>query len=419
MLRISFLKRTHIPLEAIFLSPSEYNVKTLNKRIILDLVRFTAGGISRADLARRMGLTRAAVTSIINDLLAEKLVREAENGPATGGRRPILLEINPKRGYLIGIDMGATHLGMVITDFSAQILSDMEVPFDVTLGPQKCLAIMDEHLQKCVNAVGINRNELVAVGLGVPGPVVFDTGIVSAPPIMPGWDCYPIRDHLKEIWGIPIALGNDAEYGALGEWAYGAGRGTNNLVYIKVGTGVGAGLLLDGHIYRGATGSAGEIGHITIKEHGPRCSCGSYGCLEALAGGLAIARKAREAVESGRRTQLSAIDFESISAKDVAVAARLGDLVAQQIVTEVGGYIGIAVADLINLVNPGMIVIGGAVSQMGDMLLEPIRKVVRERSLRVSAQNVRITTAILGRRSSSMGAIVQVLNAVLDEIIHI
>jgi glucokinase-like ROK family protein len=403
----------------IYFSPSEYNVKTLNKRVLLDLVRFTPGGISRADLARRMGLTRAAVTSIVNDLMAEKLVREAENGHAAGGRRPILLEINPKRGYLVGIDMGATHLGMVITDFSAHILSDMEIPFDVTLGPQKSLEIMNEHMQKCLSEVGITKKEMVAVGLGVPGPVAVDTGSVSAPPIMPGWDDYPIRDHLKDIWGVPIALGNDAEYGALGEWAYGAARGVRNLVYIKIGTGVGAGLLLDGHIYRGATGSAGEIGHITIKENGPRCSCGSYGCLEALAGGHAIALKAREAIESGRRTQLLSIDKKLLSAKDVALAARLGDLVAQQIVTEVGGYLGIAVANLINLVNPDMIVIGGAVSQMGDMLLEPIRKLVRERSLRFSAQNVRITTAVLGRRSSSMGAIVQVLNTVLDEIIHL
>lgn len=406
-------------MDVIFLSLSDYNVKTLNKRVLLDLIRFAPGGISRADLARRMGLTRSAVTSIVNDLIAAKLVHEAENGHATGGRRPILLEINPKRGYLIGVDMGATHLGLVITDFSAHILSDTEIPFDVTIGPKESLEIITEYLHKCLSDVGVTKKELVAVGLGVPGPVAIDSGSVSAPPIMPGWDGYPIRDHLRENWGVPVALGNDAEYGALGEWAYGAARGVSNLVYIKIGTGVGAGLLLDGHIYRGATGSAGEIGHIIIKEHGPRCACGSYGCLESLAGGQAIARKAHEAVESGRRTQLSSIDIDSLSVKDVALAARSGDLVAQQIVKEVGVYLGIAVANLINLVNPDMIVIGGAVSQMGDMLLEPIRRVVREQSLGVAAQNVRITTAVLGRRSSSMGAIVQVLNAVLDQLIHL
>lgn len=402
-----------------FLSPSEYNVKTLNKRILLDLVRFSPGGISRADLARRMSLSRAAISSIVNDLLAEKLVREAKNGPATGGRRPILLEVNPKRGYLVGIDMGATHLGMVITDFSAHVIHDMEVPFDVTLGPERSLMMVDEYLQKSVSEIGINKKELVAVGLGVPGPIAFDTGAVSAPPIMPGWDRYPIRDHLRDLWKIPIALGNDAEFGALGEWAYGAGRGVRNLVYIKIGTGVGAGLLLDGHIYCGATGSAGEIGHITIKEHGPLCSCGNYGCLEALVGGPAIAQLAREAIESGHRSQLSAIDENCISAKDVAVAARLGDLVAQQIVSKVGGHLGIAVVNLINLVNPDMIIFGGAVSQMGDMLLEPIRKLVQARNLGSSAQNIRITTAVLGRRSSSMGAIVQVHNTILNDIIHI
>jgi len=200
----------------------------------------------------------------------------------------------------------------------------------------------------------------------------------------------------------------------LGEWAYGAGRSQHNLAYIKVGTGIGSGLLLDGQVYRGATGCAGEIGHITIQENGPLCSCGSYGCLEALAGGRAIARKAREAVLAGRRTQLAAIEpVETITARDVAEAARLGDLVAQQIVTTAGGYLGIAIADLVNLFNPGLIVVGGGVAQMGDLLLDPIRRAVRERSLRPAAQAVRITAAVLGRRSSCMGAVVQAVSLAL------
>jgi glucokinase-like ROK family protein len=260
---------------------------------------------------------------------------------------------------------------------------------------------------------GLNLGAIKAIGIGVPGPVVADAGMVSAPPIMPGWGGFPIRDHLQGLWHRPVAIGNDAEYGAVGEWAYGAGRGVRNLVYLKVGSGVGAGLFLEGRIYQGTTGCAGEIGHITMLEHGPLCSCGNRGCLESLSGGYAIARKAREAVQNGRRTQLSTMDLQQITARDVAEAAHLGDLVAQQIITESGMYLGIAAASLVNVFNPSLVVVGGGISQMGDLLLEPIRKAVRERSLQPAAQAVRITSAVLGRRSTSIGAVVQAVNLAL------
>ncbi len=395
------------------------NVKTLNKRVILDMIRFTPGGISRAELARQMYLTRSAISTIIDDLKKIGLVYETENGPTSRGRRPILLEINPRYGFVVGIDMGATHLGIVVTDYSAHVLEEVEFSFSVDKGPQVCLPQIDAHLKDLLHKLNLDIQHISAVGMGVPGPVVADAGAVSAPPIMPGWDNYPIRTQLEELWKVPISIGNDAELGALGEWAYGAGRGENNLAYIKVGSGVGAGLLLGGHIYRGTTGCAGEIGHVTIQENGPLCTCGNHGCLEAVAGGRAIARNAKYAIDAGRRTQLSTIDPEKMLARDVADAARMGDLVAQKIVTDAGAYIGIAVASLVNLFNPSMVVIGGGVSQMGDLLLEPIRKAVRERSLRSAAQAVRITSAVLGRRSSSMGAVVQAINISLDQLVEV
>jgi len=396
------------------------NIKNLNKRVSLDLIRFSGTGISRADLARQLGLTRSAVTTIVNDLIAEKLVREAESGPANGGRRPILLEMNPNRGYVVGIDLGATHLGLVVADFSSRVHGEIEIPLDIKCGPESCLQIVDQQLHLLLEKNGLSFSDLLGIGLGVPGPVVAEAGTVAAPPIMPGWDNYPIRAHLQELWGLPIALNNDAELGALGEWAYGAGRGERHLVYIKVGTGVGAGLLLDGYIYRGATGCAGEIGHVTIRDNGPLCSCGSHGCLEAMAGGHAIAESARTAIMAGRKTQLASIHPpEMITARDVAAASRLGDLVAQQIISEAGIYLGIALASLINLFNPSMVVVGGGVAQMGDILMEPIRRTARERSLRSAAQSVRITAAALGRRSSSMGAVVQAMNTALDHLTNV
>jgi len=222
---------------------------------------------------------------------------------------------------------------------------------------------------------------------------------------------------LEKAWGCPVTLGNDAEFGALGEWAFGAGRGVDNLVYIKVGTGIGAGLLIDGQIYRGTTGCAGEIGHVTIEENGPLCTCGNRGCLEALAGGRAIAQKAIFAIKAGARTTLSELpSVEAISAMDVIAAARKGDHLSQKLVQEAGYYLGTALANLINLFNPTKIVIGGGVAQVGDLLLDPVRKVAKQRSLKVASQAVTITSAVLGKRSSAMGAVAQAISLSLHQL---
>jgi glucokinase-like ROK family protein len=393
---------------------TNYSIRSLNRWAILELIQFTPGGISRAELARRIDTTRSTVSTIVTDLLQKGLVREAANGPATGGRRPILLELNPKRGYVLGIDMGATHLSLILTDFLARVVLEEEYPLDVKQGPALCLQKLDQHARELMARAGLSCTDIVSVGLGVPGPVVAEAGIVSAPPIMPGWDGFPIRDDLQARWGCKVTMSNDAELGALGEWAYGAGRTQRHVAYVKVGSGIGAGLILDGRIYRGAEGLAGEIGHLTIQEDGPLCTCGNHGCLESIAGGAAIARQAIEVVKSGERTQLTKIQPpEEITARQVLHAARLGDLAAQRIVTKAGEYLGIAIAGIINLSNPSVVVVGGGVAQMGDLLLEPIRRIVQERSLSPSAKSVSITAAVLGRRSSMMGAIVQAVNSAL------
>lgn len=397
-------------------APTTY-VKNINKYAILDLIRFTPGGISRVELARKVGLTRAAITSIVNDLLSVGVIREAESRYAPSGRRPVVLEINPDRGKVVGIDMGATHVTILLSDFSACVLHELEVPFDINDGPEECLFQVDTLLRDFLATAGVELEEILTIGVGVPGPIVTEAGMVSGPPIMPGWDSYPIRDHLQELWACPVTLSNDAELGALGEWAYGAGRGERNLAYIKVGTGIGCGLLLDGRLYRGTTGSAGEIGHVTLIENGPLCTCGNRGCLEVLAGGNAIARKAQELVRKGQRTQMTSVTpINSLTARDVIAAARNGDLIAQNLVAEAGYHLGTAIASIVNLFNPSMIVVGGGVAQIGDLLLEPIRQTVRERSLKVASRAVRITAALLGRRSAGMGAVVQALTIALHQI---
>ncbi len=398
-----------------FWSTPKQNVKNLNKHAVIDLIRFTPNGISRVELARELNLTRAAVTSIINDLQDIGMVLEVE-GSHPAGRKPIVLEINPDRGFVLGVDLGATHAMLLLANYAAHVVKEIERPIDINQGPEIVLQLVDGFIKEILKDTGLNISDIKAVCLGVPGPVVLKEGMVSEPPIMPGWDKFPIEGHIRSLWKIPAIVGNDAELGAIGEWAYGAGRGEKNLAYVKVGKGIGAGLLLDGQIYHGSTGSAGEIGHITIDENGPLCSCGNRGCLEAVAGGNAVANKAIEYVRRGQRTELSSIHpIESIQARDVIAAACSGDLISQQILAEAGAHLGTAIAGLVNLFNPSMIVIGGGVSQIGDLLLEPIRRTVQKRSLKMASRRLRISTALLGRRSSGMGAVVQALSLVLHQ----
>ena len=397
-----------------WISPNQ-NIKNFNKHSAVDLIRFATTGISRTDLAEEMGLTRAAVTLIVNDLLENGVILEAESRAIPNGRPPVVLEINPKRGLVAAVDMGATHVNIALADFSAKIIEETSFPFDIKQGPQVCLAEVRRILQELLDRYGISISEIMAVGVGVPGPVIKDAGMVMSPPIMPGWDRYPIRQTLEEAWGCPVSLNNDAELGALGEWAYGAGRGEKNLAFIKVGSGIGAGLIINQQIYGGTTGSAGEIGHITIEENGPLCTCGNHGCMEAFAGGNAIAIQARKMVQSGKRTLLSNIPLENITAREVAESARRGDLPSQEIIMRAGTFIGIAIAGVVNLFNPSAVIIGGGVAQAGDLLTTSIRQAVRDRSLHASEQSVHITTAMLGQRSSLIGATVQAINIAIHD----
>ncbi len=350
-------------------------------------------------------------------MLASGIICETSSSLPTTGRPPINLEVNPGRGMVAGIDMGATHISLMIANCAAQPIREAEIAINIADGPEHCLNQADALLHEVAEGAGIEIKDLLAIGIGVPGPIQSEAGMVVAPPIMPGWDRFPIRATLEKRWGCPISLNNDAELGAVGEWAYGAGRSTRNLAYIKVGTGVGAGLLLDGHTYRGASGSAGEIGHLTMDVDGELCTCGNRGCLETLASGPAIARRAQRDAASGKQTQLALQDNgAALTARDVAAAASRGDLLSQQIIVEAGKHLGIAIAGLVNLINPNMIVVGGGVAQIGDFFLEPVRHEVRRRSLPASVRVVQITTALLGRRSCAIGAVVQALSIALHQI---
>ncbi len=384
-------------------------MRDFNKALVLSLIH-QQGTISRADIAKRTNLSRSTVSNIVNELLAAHLVEESGIGQSQGGRRPILIEFNYQTGYAVGVELGATHILVIVTDLEPHTIVELEHEFDLTIGPEAGLRQVIESVRQALAQAGVSLEQVAGVGLGVPGPVSHDMGSVAFPPIMPGWHGFPLRARLEEELGVTVYLDNDANLGALGEWAHGAGQGVDNLAYIKVGTGIGCGLLIDGQIYRGQSGSAGEIGHITIDENGPPCRCGNYGCLESMAAGPAIAHRAQLAIKAGQETMLSKVKpVEEITAADVSRAASQGDPLSLQLFHETGRHIGVALAGLINLFNPKLVIIGGGVAQAGDILLEPIRRSVQSHGLRTTVENCQIVQAQLGREATALGAVTLVL----------
>ncbi|GAB4400481.1 MAG: ROK family transcriptional regulator [Anaerolineales bacterium] len=380
-------------------------MREMNRSLILNVIR-QEGSVSRAAIARRTRLSRSTVSSIVSELLEANLVHEVGRGRSSGGRRPILINLNYNAGYVVGVDLGATHLIILIANLNGDVIARRETDFSVAVGPDAGLKQIADAVRQCLADAGISLGRVRGLGMGVPGPVEYAEGRVVAPPIMPGWHGVALRDRLSRELGVPVHVDNDANLGALSEHCHGAGRGYANLAYIKVGTGIGCGLILGGQLYRGEVGSAGEIGHVTIDENGPPCKCGSYGCLESMAGGPAIALRAQQAIRAGQATSLAAIQPpESITARDVALAAQMGDKLAQQLFAEAGRHIGVALASLANLLNPGLIIIGGGVAQAGRLLLDPIRKTLEQRALQPVAQSTRVVQSVVGRDASALGAV--------------
>jgi glucokinase-like ROK family protein len=396
-------------------------MRELNTHIILNLIR-QEGSISRAEIAKRTQLSRSTVSNIITALLEHGVVAEAGTGPSRVGRRPIMVNFNYQAGYVVGVDLGANHLLTLVTDLEGRVLAENERPVSVAAGPDVVLPALVSAIDEIVREAGVEMERVIGVGVGVPGPLDNRRGTLIMPPIMPGWHNFKFQACLEQRINKPIYIDNDANLGAIGERWRGAGQGYDHLAYIKIGTGIGCGLILDGQIYRGFAGSAGEIGHMSIEEDGPICTCGNYGCLESLAGGRAIARAALAASNraqalvvpaaaqaSDRRFAAATLPSAEPGVEQVVRAALAGDEVSIEVLQVTGRRIGVAIANLINLLNPGLVIIGGGVSLAGDLLLEPIRQTVARRVLPVAMQYTRIVQAQLGREAIGIGAATLVL----------
>ena len=318
---------------------------------------------------------------------------------------------------VIGIDLGGTKISTALVDGSGRIIAH---DYRETLAAQGQDAVVARMLDAAGDVMAqaeVQRPQVAAVGIGAPGPLDVGAGVVVDPPNLPGWDHVPLKQLIEDGLGITTFLENDANAAALGEHRFGAGGGVAHMIYVTVSTGIGGGLILNGELYHGASGMAGEVGHQTIVPDGPRCGCGNYGCLESLASGTAIARRARERVAQGAPTLIAELaegDLERITAKLVAEAASRGDGEAQRILAEAMDYLGIGMANLVNLFNPQLIVIGGGLTNIGESLFGPVRRAIDQRAFRAQAQAVRVVPAELGDNVGVLGAAAVALRKAQD-----
>lgn len=372
---------------------------------VLDAIR-THGAIARAEIARLTGLSRSAAGLHVDRLLEHGLIREDDIADSTGGRRARRVAFNKAAGFVAAIDQGATSQDVAMTNLAGEVLAHRSFASDVAAGPDLVLNHAKEALGALVREAGVAGGALQAIGMGVPGPVEFKSGRPVAPPIMPGWNDFPIREFLGEPFGCPVYVDNDVNVMALGEQWAGLGRGVNNFLFIKVGTGIGCGIVCRGELYRGADGCAGDIGHIEIEGEATVCRCGNAGCLEAVAAAPAIVRLAQQAAAEGRSCALAAYLAEQgdLTARDVGDFATRGDHPSVEIIKTSGRLLGHVLASLVNFFNPSLIVVGGGVSNCGDTWLAAMRQEIYRRSLPLGTRNLVIQRSQLGELSGVVGA---------------
>ncbi len=379
---------------------------------VLDLVR-SGAAITRPELSRQSGLGRTVVTQRVEQLLQHGLIEEAGLASSTGGRAPRELRFRAGAGHMLVGQYGATSLTVGVTDLAARVLKQHEEPLDIAVGPQPALDRLEELFTQLLDAVDYPATPVWGVGIGLPGPVEFASGRPVAPPIMPGWDGYPVRDRLAARYDVPVWVDNEVNMMALGEWRGGVARGEQDAVYIKVGTGIGAGLISGGRLHRGAQGCAGDIGHVAVLDDPPVvCRCGHIGCLEALAGGAALAREGTAAARNGRSPYLADLLSRGrpIEAVDVGRGASHGDPVSVELLQQSGRLVGDTLARIVNFYNPALIVVGGGVAAAGDRWLATIRESVYRRSLPLATRDLRIIRSPLDDRAGLMGGAFMVVD---------
>ncbi|WP_280156452.1 ROK family protein [Piscinibacter sp. XHJ-5] len=371
---------------------------------LLDHV-FWSSSISREALATGSAFSKSRANAAVAGMLEQGVLEATGEQVATGGRRAETLRLSRQLGVLLGVALGATGLEVGVLAPDLALLAHHSEPADVRDGPAVVLSRVRTLMRELLKQCGARARDVIGIGIGVPGPVDFESGQLVNPPLMPEWDAYAIRDDLRADYSAPVFVDNDVNVMALGElWRM--QRGLQNFLVIKVGTGIGCGIVCHGVVYRGANGSAGDVGHICVDPAGPRCHCGNLGCVETMAAGPAIARAATEAAQTGQSTLLKQMLDERgvLKLQDVAQASRAGDVAANAIVQRSGALIGQMLASVVNFYNPSHIFVGGGIQRIGPLFLAALRQSVYHRSLALSTRHLEIQYTPLGERGGIIGA---------------
>jgi predicted NBD/HSP70 family sugar kinase len=375
---------------------------------------FWLHGPSRHALSRRLSLSRTHANAVIAGLMEQGWLEKSGERESSGGRRAETLRLAPSLGVLLCADLGATSLGVAVLGLDLQVLARHEEPIDVRAGPGIVLSRMRALMRELLLSCKLKPRQVLAIGLGVPGPVDFANGLLVEPPLMPQWDSFSIRDDLRDEYDAPVWVDNDVNLMALAE-SWRLKRELANFLVLKVGTGIGCGVICHGEVYRGANGSAGDVGHICVDPAGPRCHCGNVGCVETMAGGPAIARDATEAAREGRSPALAKRLAEAglLTPQDVGHASRAGDAAANLIVQRAGMLIGQMLASVVNFFNPSHVFVGGGLTQIGPLFLASLRQCVYQRSLALSTRHLDVGYTPLGDQAGLIGAGVMALHETL------
>ena len=319
--------------------------------------------------------------------------------------------------HVVGIDIGGTKLATVVADKTGHILGKVRKPTHSEKGPEYAIGLLFDMVREVVSQVGLEQTSISAIGVSCGGPLDTKTGIVYSPPNLPGWDALPLKALLESEFQVPVIIENDANASALAEFRFGGGRGYSAVLYMTMSTGIGGGIVIDGQVYHGANDSAGEVGHQILLPNGPRCGCGKRGCLEALCSGPAIARRAQAALQKQRKSGKSPTALltladgriETIKSEHVLAAARTGDALALELVQETAYYMGWGIANLVNILNPDIVLLGTIAVAAGDLLLDPIRETVSKFAMTRPAEAVHIAPAQLGDALGDLAAVALVV----------
>ena len=376
-------------------------LRRLNRLRVIHALR-DEGLISRADIARRTGLSRSTVSSLVSELQSDGLVVERTEAATAygdqGGRPPILLSFDASAGVAVGIDFDHHHVRVAVSDLSSRILAEREQRLDTDHLAHEGLDAAADLVQRLLEEAGVDPARVIGAGMCLPGPEHRPTGVVGSTAILPGWVGVAAADEMRRRLDMPILVDNDANLAALAEAAFGAGRGAKDLVYMMISSGIGAGLVLNGRLYRGTEGLAGELGHVLVDADGPVCRCGNRGCLETVAGTDALADLLRRS------------HGDDLDGRMIVRLAHEGDLGCRRVLSDAGRAIGRAAAMLVNILNPELLIVGGDLSEAGDFLLDGVRESLGRAALPTAAEAATVVAGSLGDRAEVLGAIALVLS---------